>query len=104
MYMYITATNRLIAVTGNHTYASVKGSEEYSFMKACFKLVWEEVGEVIANRVIDISGKEYHMNFVFGSDYKVASTYCFPSMGALIRIHIVVSIHVTHCCALLCSF
>ena len=110
MYMYITGTNLLIILTGNHTYASVKGREEYSFLKACFKPVWEEVGEVIANPVIDIGGKEYHMNIVFGSDYKVAYTCTctytiqFPSMWALIRIHIVVGIHVTHCCALLRSF
>ena len=55
MYMYITGTNLLTTLTGNHTYASVKGREEYSFLKACFKPVWEEVEEVIANPVIDMS-------------------------------------------------
>ena len=34
---------------------------------------------MIANPVIDIGGKEYHMNLVFGSDYKVVSTYIVRS-------------------------
>ena len=105
----IAGTDLLITLTGNHTYASVKGHEEYAFLKACFKPVREEVGEMISNPVISISGKEYHMNIVFGSDYKVAKTYVYMysyvhSMGALNRVHAVVGIRVIYWQAFFCSF
>ena len=39
----------IITSVGNHTFASVKGEEDYDFLKAC--PVWEEVGEVIAHPI-----------------------------------------------------
>lgn len=55
---------------GNHTYASVKGPEEYDFLKASFGPVWEEVGEIMSNPMVEI------FDIVFGSDYKVLCSAC----------------------------
>ena len=61
---------------GNHTYASVKGPEDYDFLKASFEPVWEEVGEVISNPVVEIREHHYTLDIVFGSDYKVLYNAC----------------------------
>ena len=36
-----------------------------------FGPVWEEVGEVISNPVVEIREEHYTLDIVFGSDYKV---------------------------------
>ena len=61
----------IITSVGNHTFASVKGQEDYDFLKASFEPVWEEVGEVIAHPIIYIKEKQYSLDIVLGSDYKV---------------------------------
>ena len=74
-YVYMSMSMYIVYMgfhIGNHTYASVKGVEDYDFLKACFAPVWEEVGELIANPVVYLEGQEYQLNIVFGSDYKVS--------------------------------
>ena len=61
----------IITSVGNHTFASVKGQEDYDFLKACFEPVWEEVGEVIAHPILYIREEQYSLDIVLGSDYKV---------------------------------
>jgi hypothetical protein len=56
---------------GNHTFASVRGPEQYDFLKACFEPVWKELQDLIADPHLVICGKEVHLDIVFGSDYKV---------------------------------
>ena len=38
MYIYCMSTCKILA--GNHTFASVKGPEDYTFLKACFDPVF----------------------------------------------------------------
>lgn len=60
-----------VLYTGNHTFASVKGPQEYSFLKASLEPVWEELNELIRNPSITHNGRDISLNIVFGSDYKV---------------------------------
>ena len=61
----------IITSVGNHTFSSVKGQEDYDFLKVCFEPVWEEVGEVIAHPILYIKEEQYSLDIVLGSDYKV---------------------------------
>ncbi|CAI7989297.1 hypothetical protein GBAR_LOCUS175, partial [Geodia barretti] len=54
----------------NHTFASVKGPEEYEFLKACFEPVWRELQELIEYPFLCINGTQIQLDIVFGSDYK----------------------------------
>ena len=67
-----------IVSTGNHTFASVKGPEEYEFLKAALDPVWENLAELIADPYIHIDGHQYHI--VFGSDYKVYTVHVHACM------------------------
>ena len=44
---------------GNHTFASVKGPEEYDFLKACFEPVWKDI---IADPYVTIGGQQHKQN------------------------------------------
>ena len=65
---------------GNHTFASVKGPEEYDFLKTCFEPVWKQLGDLIRDPYVYVEGKEIHLKIVFGSDYKV----CFRKVSVYI--------------------
>ena len=58
--------------TENHTFASVRGPEEYEFLKACFAPVWRELQELIQHQ---FHGTEIQLDIVFGSDYKVRNRH-----------------------------
>ena len=45
--------------------------------------VWEDLGELIADPYVDIDGHQYHLNIVFGSDYKVYQYMYMYSIHAL---------------------
>ena len=51
-----------------HTFASVKGPEEYDFLKTSFEPVWKQLGNLIRVPYVYVEDKEI---IVFGSDYKV---------------------------------
>ena len=76
MLLCINDTYKMICSNplGNHTFASVKGPEEYGFLKSSLEPVWNELGELIADPTLQIDEKEYDLNIVFGSDYK--AIYC----------------------------
>ena len=57
--------------TENHTFASVRGQEEYEFLKACFEPVWKELQELIEHPSLCINETETQPDIVFGADYKV---------------------------------
>jgi hypothetical protein len=40
-------SENVISARENHTFASVRGPEEYEFLKACFEPVWRELQELI---------------------------------------------------------
>ena len=86
MYMHVCYIH-----TGNHTFASVKGPEEYDFLKTCFEPVWKQLGDLIADPIVCVEGKEIHLKIVFGSDYKV----CFKTLKKVFTYPII---------PLICSF
>lgn len=113
--------------TGNHTYAAVNGGESYAYLKKCFALVWQEVAELIAHPTITVSGQLFHVDVVFGADYKFNCTevvlqsvqlYCIrtskitcmsavpPSSHGHEQCHITVLLPVVYCCSRwkVCSF
>ena len=49
----------------------MKGPEDYNFLKASFEPVWKELGDLIADPFVYVKGKEYQLDIVCGSDYKV---------------------------------
>ena len=53
MYMHVCNIH-----TSNHTCATVKGPEEYDFLKTCFEPVWKQLGDLIAAPFVYVEGKE----------------------------------------------
>jgi hypothetical protein len=49
-------------------FASVRGPEEYEFLKACFEPVWRELQELIQHPFLCINGTQIQLDIVFGSD------------------------------------
>ena len=62
----------LCTYAGNHTLASVRGPEDYEFLKACFAPVWEELQDLVTNPHVKAHGSDVQLNIVFGADYKVS--------------------------------
>ena len=58
---------------GNHTFAAVKGAENF-YLKKCFAPVWQELARIILNPTIIVGERVLELNFVFGADYKVKHT------------------------------
>lgn len=56
---------------GNHTFASIRGSESYDLLKNAFKDVIAEINQVISDRGVMIGEKWYTLSFILGGDYKV---------------------------------
>ena len=67
MHVHVHAWN----IPGNHTFASVKGPEEYNFLKASFAPAWKQLGDLIRDPYVYVEGNKIHLNIIFGSDYKV---------------------------------
>ena len=61
----------IFTLLGNHTFASVRGPEEYDYLKACFAPVWKELQDLIVDPCVYVEGRKYSFNIVFGCDYKV---------------------------------
>ena len=65
--------NRLqyYAHAGNHTFAVVRGMENYHLLKDGFKPVLQEIQELIKKKVVEVKGEIYELDFFLGGDYKV---------------------------------
>ena len=69
-----------MCLVGNHTFAAVKGPEDYAFLKACFAPVWEELDELISHPVVNVNTRQHTLNIVFGADYKVPYMHMYIYM------------------------
>ena len=58
-------------LTGNHTFAAVRGHESYDLLSSAFSHVFEEVNSVIEDPYIEIDGETWKLEIVAGGDYKV---------------------------------
>lgn len=61
--------------TGNHTFAALSGNEDYKTLKEGFAPVLEEINDLIDNHELEVNGKVFTFNVIFGGDYKVKETY-----------------------------
>ena len=56
-----TSLRLCIYTSGNHTFTSMKGPEDYDFLKACFEAVWKDL----------IKDPQYRLNTVIGSQVDI---------------------------------
>ena len=63
VYMYI--------LSGNHTYAAIKGEESYELISQGLGGVIAEVNQVIEKGSVLVCGQDVKLEFYLGSDYKV---------------------------------
>lgn len=67
MYMYIV----VIYYKGNHTFAIIRGIEQYQFLKDGLAPVLKEINELIEGRIVEVDGEMIELTFMLGGDYKV---------------------------------
>lgn len=58
-------------ILGNHTFAAISGSEDYSLPKNGFAPLLANVNFLLANPVLEVNGHMVELFFVLGGDYKV---------------------------------
>ena len=63
VYMYI--------LSGNHTFAAIKGEESYELISQGLGSVIAEVNQVIEKGSVLVCGQDVKLEFYLGSDYKV---------------------------------
>ena len=61
----------MTVITGNHTIAVIKTSEDYDNLRAGLANVTSTVNELIKAGFIMINGKKVTLEFYLGGDYKV---------------------------------
>ena len=72
--------------SGNHTFASIRGSESYELLKNAFKNVIAEINQVISDGSVMVEEKRYTLNFVLGGDYKVfhqSTSACYNTCNTI---------------------
>ena len=60
-----------IIVMGNHTFAVIRGNEEYSLLKNGLAPVLHEINDLVEAKVIDMNGELVELTIYLGGDYKV---------------------------------
>ena len=48
----------------------MKGKEDYSALKNCFKDVFSDINEMVREKTLDVGGKVVNLEFFLGGDYK----------------------------------
>ena len=56
---------------GNHTFAVIRGNEDYDCLKNGLAPVLNEVNHLIDVKMIEVDDVIYELNVVLGGDYKV---------------------------------
>ena len=56
---------------GNHTFAVAKGAEGYDLLSGRMKEVMEEINQLVRQKWVEVEGKRWQIDVVFGGDYKV---------------------------------
>ena len=68
---------------GNHTFAVIKGAEEYVLLKEGLSPVLRQVNDLIEGHALELQGTIYELNVVLGGDYKVLHVYGSLSINLL---------------------
>ena len=69
-FALLQSTDDVFAAKGNHTVAVVKGKEDYSVLKNCFKDLFSDINEMVREKTLDVGGKVVNLEFFLGGDYK----------------------------------
>lgn len=56
---------------GNHTFAVIRGKEEYSLFKNGLEPVLDEINDLLRNKLVTVNGDMVELIFYLGGDYKV---------------------------------
>lgn len=70
----------IITFIGNHTFAVIRGAENYDLIEAGLKPVLKEINELIENKIIEVNGDIHELSIVLGGDYKVTSEHTITSI------------------------
>ena len=60
---------------GNHTFAIIRGIEQYQFLKDGLAPVLKEINELIESRIVEVDREMVELTFMLGGDYKVKCMY-----------------------------
>ena len=60
----------VMSASGNHTFAIIKGSENYETLKDSFSIIFEEINNLIEVSEITINNTKFGLEFFLGGDYK----------------------------------
>ena len=69
-YLLTISRQKLWFVTGNHTFAAVKGTESYSLLLSMNEVL-EGINSLLVETCIDVAGKRWELHIVTGDDFKV---------------------------------
>ena len=61
--------------TGNHTFALIKGYEDYETLNTGFKNVRYAINKLVEQGYMEIDGNKVHLHFHLGGDYKVSEIH-----------------------------
>ena len=61
--------------TGNHTFALIKGYEDYETLNTGFKNVRHAISKLVEQGYMEIDGNKVHLHFHLGGDYKVSEIH-----------------------------
>ena len=56
---------------GNHTFAILRGAENYTLIKEGLRPIIDEINSLIEQKVVEVDGEIIELKFYLGGDYKV---------------------------------
>ena len=62
-----------------HTFAVAKGTESYDLLSGRMKEVMEEINQLVRQKWVEVEGKQWPLDVVFGGDYKVKCNICMQT-------------------------
>ena len=72
------------SLTGNHTFAAVKGTESYSLLSSMNEAL-EGINRLLVEPCIDVAGKRRELRIVIGGDLKVRIASLCQFLGLCIK-------------------
>ena len=78
--MYLCVCTCIYICIGNHTFAAIAGTEDYTLLKHGLAPVLEEVNFLIDNPLLHFDEQSIELDFVLGGDYKVSTPYYFKML------------------------
>ena len=82
LHVHVPAGDDVMSASGNHTVATVKGSESYNTLKEALGSVFSEINDTIKKGHIVANESKYHVEFFLGGDYKLFLLIMMGMKGA----------------------